>query len=89
MDNDLTLILAASTEMRLPAAFYLGREMSKKGLTLCYSLVIIISLASSMYSSHHRAAHITYSLVPLCESATWCAGASCLNRIASDGSSFD
>jgi len=75
MDNDLTLILAASTEMLLPAAFYLGREMSKKGLTLCYSLVIIISLPSSMYSSHHRAAHITYSpvVVPLCESATWCA----------------
>lgn len=87
MDNDLTLILAASTEMRLPAAFYLGREMSKKGLTLCYSLVIIISfsLPSSMYSSHHRAAHITYSP----RAALRERNVVRLNRIASDGSSFD
>jgi len=53
MDNDLTLILAASTKMRL--LFYLGREMSKKGLALCYSLVI----ASHAEKEHRQTAAIT------------------------------
>jgi hypothetical protein len=69
MDNDLTLILAASTEMRLPAAFYLGREMSKKGLTLCYSLVIIISLSHPLCT-----AAITVPLI-LPTGRWWCRSA--------------
>jgi hypothetical protein len=71
MDNDLTLILAASTEMRLPAAFYLGREMSKKGLTLCYSLVIIISLSHPLCTAAITA-HITYGGAALRERNVVC-----------------